>query len=148
MGGHDGARRRVAGHAQALVEHAEEREAGRGADGEHAVVAPAVEVDQLVPREAGRLADGRDVLAVVAHGDAHELPAGIAALARARRAQVLRHPALDLGALGPARVVLDVERRVRGLDVGDARVEVVEQPPAEALDRSLTAGSMRSPRRA
>ena len=120
-------------HAQSLVEHAEEREAGRGADGEDLVVAAAVQVDQLVAREPGRLADGGEILAVIAHRDAHEVPADIAA-GCARLREVARQPVVDRRPLGAARVVLHIERRVRRLHVGDARVQVVEQAPPEALD--------------
>ena len=121
------------GHAQALVEHAQEREAGRGPDGEHLVVPPAVQVDQLVAREARRLAHGGEVLAVVAHRDAHEVAADLPAPG-ARRLDVTGQPGVDRGAVGALRVVLHVERRVRGLHVGHAGMQILEQAPPDALD--------------
>ena len=72
---------------------------GEAPDGEDLVVAAAVQVDQLVAREPGRLADGGEVLAVVAHGDAHEVAADVAA-ARARLLDMARQPVVDRRALG------------------------------------------------
>ena len=124
----------MARHAQALVEHAEEREAGRGADREDLVVATAVQVDQLVAREPVRLADGGEVLAVVAHRDAHEVPADVAA-ARAGRSRWPASQASIESRSARRASYSTIERRVRGLDIGHARVEIVEQTPPDALDQ-------------
>ena len=147
VGRHERARRRVPRHAQALVEHAQEREAGRGADGEDLVVAPAVQVDQLVAREPGRLADGGEVLAVVAHGHAHEVPADVPA-ARAGRREVAgqprrRSPLARRGARRTPRRAscTRAARRSRPGCRSSSR-----RRPTRWIS-SLTARSMRSPRR-